>query len=75
MNKHERGSLLDDLLQVKWALWRLHSKLERGVHRQCIALADDAVTDIIKDMQPDLRLVKTDGLRYLLKETNHGEPQ
>ena len=61
MNKQERGTILDDLLAVKWALWRLHSKLERGVHRQCVALADDAVTDIIKDMQPDLRLVTKEG--------------
>ncbi|MCB1819601.1 MAG: hypothetical protein KDI77_16910 [Gammaproteobacteria bacterium] len=42
---------LDALITVKWELVRLYATLTRGTYRQSILLAEDAITDVIKDLQ------------------------
>lgn len=51
MSKTEREELIDELSGLHWQLWRLHSRLERGSHRNCITVADDAVISILRDLQ------------------------
>ena len=36
---------------MKWELVRLYATLTRGTYRQSILLAEDAITDVIKDLQ------------------------
>lgn len=51
MNRTEREALITDLSDLHWTLWRLHSRLEHGSHRNCITVADDAAISILRDLQ------------------------
>lgn len=57
MNKPEREALITELSDLHWTLWRLHTRLERGSHRNCVASADDHLITILRDLleqQPKL---------------------
>ena len=62
MSKTEREALIDELSGLHFALWRLHGRLERGSHRNCITVADDAIVSILRDLKElEPRLVAARG--------------
>ncbi len=51
MNKQEHRDLIDLILNARTSLLRLLLKTKRGAHRQQLAVADDALCEILRDLQ------------------------